>query len=91
MSENHFDRLSAEQRNNARSALVGAFGRAPIDAITPIAGGASSASTFRVDRGGRCYLLRLASLRESAALFRPPPIRPASPRVSIWLASASKY
>jgi len=59
MSENHFDSLSAEQRENARSALVGAFGRAPIEAITPIAGGASTASTFRIDTGDRRYLLRV--------------------------------
>jgi aminoglycoside phosphotransferase (APT) family kinase protein len=59
MSEDHFDSLSAEQRENARSALVGAFGRATIDAVTPVTGGASTASTFRVDTGGRRYLLRV--------------------------------
>ena len=59
MREDPFDSLSAEQRENARSALVGAFGRAPIDAITPIAGGASTASTFRVETGERRYLLRV--------------------------------
>src|SRR5712671_248859 len=59
MSQTHFDSLSAERREHARSALVGAFGRAPIDAITPVTGGASTASTFRVDTGGRRYVLRV--------------------------------
>jgi hypothetical protein len=59
MSEHPFDRLSAEQRDNARAALVAAFGRAPIDAIRPVTGGATTASTFRVDTGGRSFLLRL--------------------------------
>jgi aminoglycoside phosphotransferase (APT) family kinase protein len=54
-----FDTLSAEQRENARSALAAAFGSAAIDAITPITGGASTASTFRLDAGGRRYLLRV--------------------------------
>jgi hypothetical protein len=40
MSEHPFDRLSADLRDNARAALTGAFGRAPIDAIAPVAGGA---------------------------------------------------
>jgi aminoglycoside phosphotransferase (APT) family kinase protein len=59
MSEDHFQSLSAAQRENAHAALVGAFGRAPIDAIAPVAGGASTASTFRVDSGGQRYLLRV--------------------------------
>jgi aminoglycoside phosphotransferase (APT) family kinase protein len=54
-----FDTLSTEQRENVRSALAAAFGSAPIDAITPITGGASTASTFRLDAGGRRYLLRV--------------------------------
>jgi hypothetical protein len=54
-----FDTLSPEQRENVRSALAAAFGSAAIDAITPITGGASTASTFRLDAGGRRYLLRV--------------------------------
>jgi aminoglycoside phosphotransferase (APT) family kinase protein len=79
MSENHFDRLSAEQRDHARSALVGAFGRAAIDAITPIAGGASTASTFRVDTGDRRYLLRVEG--------EPSPLRNPHQYVSMRIAA----
>src|SRR3954470_9681073 len=59
MSKDGLDALSAAHRETVRSALVAAFGSAPIDAITPIAGGASTALTFRVDAGDRRYLLRV--------------------------------
>jgi hypothetical protein len=59
MNNHPFDMLSAEQRENASSALTAAFGATPIDAIVPISGGASSASTFRIDVGGKAYLLRV--------------------------------
>src|SRR6266550_3736223 len=79
MSENHFDDLSAAQRENARSALVGAFGGAPIEAITPIAGGASTASTFRIDTGDRRYLLRVEG--------EPSPLRNPHQYVSMRIAA----
>jgi aminoglycoside phosphotransferase (APT) family kinase protein len=79
MSEDHFDSLSAEQRKNARSALVGAFGRTTIDAITPITGGASTASTFRVDTGDRHYLLRVEG--------EPSPLRNPHQYVSMRIAT----
>src|SRR5216683_6789300 len=79
MREDPFDSLSAEQRENARSALVGAFGRAPIDAITPIAGGASTASTFRVETGERRYLLRVEG--------EPSPLRNPHQYVSMRIAA----
>ena len=59
MIEDPFDALSAAQREIVRAALVAALGAAPIGAITPITGGASTASTFRVEAGGRRYLLRV--------------------------------
>jgi Phosphotransferase enzyme family len=59
MIEDPFDALSAAQREIVRAALVAALGAAPIGAITPIMGGASTASTFRVEAGGRRYLLRV--------------------------------
>jgi aminoglycoside phosphotransferase (APT) family kinase protein len=59
MTKDCFEGLSAAHRETVRSALVAAFGSAPIGAITPIAGGASGASTFRVDAGDRRYLLRV--------------------------------
>jgi len=55
----HFDAYSAEARKVARTALISAFGTTPIGAITAIAGGASGASTFRVEAGDRRYLLRM--------------------------------
>ncbi len=79
MSQTHFDGLSAEQREHARSALVGAFGRAPIDAITPVTGGASTASTFRVDTGGRRYVLRVEG--------EPSPLRNPHQYVSMRIAA----
>jgi hypothetical protein len=55
------DQLSAvpdAHRETARSALSAVFGSVPVGAITPIAGGATSASVFRVEVGNRRYLLR---------------------------------
>ena len=59
MSQDHFEVFSAAQRDTACAALAAAFGAAAIGAIMPISGGASSASTFRVEAGGRRYLLRI--------------------------------
>src|SRR5260370_26356744 len=59
MEDHPFDALSAHHREKVRSALVAAFGSTPIDAIARIAGGASTASTFRLDVGRRAYLLRV--------------------------------
>lgn len=54
-----FNALSASQRETACSALAATFGAAPIGAITPVTGGASGALIFRVENGGRRYLLRM--------------------------------
>jgi hypothetical protein len=59
MSRDPIDGLSAEQRETAHAALVAAFGVSRIDAIAPVTGGASGASTFRLETGGRRYLLRI--------------------------------
>jgi aminoglycoside phosphotransferase (APT) family kinase protein len=59
MNKDHFDTLPVARRETVRSALAAAFGSAPIGAIPPIAGGASTASTFRLEAGGRRYLLRV--------------------------------
>jgi hypothetical protein len=59
MIKDPFDSVPALHRESVRSALVAAFGSAPIDAVTAIAGGASGASPFRVEVGGRCYLVRV--------------------------------
>jgi hypothetical protein len=59
MNKDGFDRFPAAHRATARSALAAAFGSAPIGAIAPITGGATSASVFRVEADGRRYLLRM--------------------------------
>jgi aminoglycoside phosphotransferase (APT) family kinase protein len=59
MSKDCFEGFPAAHRETARSALSAAFGSAPIGAITPVTGGATSASVFRVEVGGRRYLLRM--------------------------------
>jgi aminoglycoside phosphotransferase (APT) family kinase protein len=59
MSNDPFGAIPAPQQEKARSALTAAFGSAPIGAITSIYGGATSALIFRVESGGRPYLLRM--------------------------------
>jgi hypothetical protein len=53
------DTLPPEQRDAAHAALREVIGRTTADAVTPISGGATSARLFRIDAGGRNYLLRL--------------------------------
>jgi aminoglycoside phosphotransferase (APT) family kinase protein len=79
MSETHFESLSAAQRDHAHAALAGAFGRATIDGIAPVAGGASTASTFRIDTGNRHYLLRVEG--------EPSPLRNPHQYVSMRIAA----
>src|ERR1700709_1121129 len=59
MSKHRFNTLSAEQRENVRSSLVATFGADDIGAVTPVAGGITTASTFRLEIRGRAYLLRV--------------------------------
>ncbi len=59
MGEDRFDSFSAGYRETVRSALNAAFGSAQVDAITPVAGGASGALPFRVEIGDRRYLVRV--------------------------------
>jgi aminoglycoside phosphotransferase (APT) family kinase protein len=79
MSEDYFEGLSAAQRDQAHAALTGAFGRAPIDGVVPVAGGASTASTFRIDTGNRHYLLRVEG--------EPSPLRNPHQYVSMRIAA----
>ena len=79
MNKVPFDTLSTEQRENVRSALAAAFGSAAIDAITPITGGASTASIFRLDAGDRRYLLRVEG--------QPSPLRNPHQYVSMRIAA----
>ena len=59
MNDGAFAVLPEARREIVRQALVAAFGKVPVDAITPLAGGATSAMPCRVDIGGRRYLLRV--------------------------------
>ena len=59
MSISPLESLVAAQREIVRSALAAAFGSVPIGAVTPMAGGASGASPFRVEVGDRRYLVRV--------------------------------
>jgi aminoglycoside phosphotransferase (APT) family kinase protein len=69
MINHDLDTVSADHRETARAALRAAFGSAPIGRVAPIAGGASGASTFRVEAGGRRYVLRMEG---SASPLRNP-------------------
>jgi len=59
MSKDGFDTLPAASREAARAAFSAAFGSAAVGAISPMAGGATSASVYRVDLGERRYVLRV--------------------------------
>jgi hypothetical protein len=79
MNKDCFDVLSAADRETARSALVAAFGSAPIGAITPMTGGATSASIFRVEIGHRRYVMRMEG--------QPSPLRNPHQYISMRIAS----
>ena len=79
MSNDAFAGLSAVQRESVRSALVASFGSTPSGAITKITGGASGASTFKVEIGGRRYLLRIEG--------EPSPLRNPHQYVSLRMAA----
>jgi hypothetical protein len=79
MSHDCFDTLPAAHRETARSALSAVFCSVPIGAITPISGGATSASVSRVEAGGRRYLLRMEG--------EPSPLRNPHQYVSMRIAT----
>ena len=56
------DTLPPEQRDAAHAALREVIGRVTVDAVTPISGGTTGARLFRIDAGGRRYLLRAEGL-----------------------------
>ena len=59
MTRNGLDPYPEARREIIRSALNATFGSAPIDAITPIKGGASGALVFRVEVRGQRYVFRM--------------------------------
>jgi aminoglycoside phosphotransferase (APT) family kinase protein len=59
MDNAQFEALSESQRDAAHEALGRVLGSVPVDAVSPLSGGATAAAIFRVDAGGRRYLLRI--------------------------------
>jgi aminoglycoside phosphotransferase (APT) family kinase protein len=56
--EHYLKSIESAQGDVARAALKAAFGARPIEAISPVAGGITTALTLKVQIGGRGYLLR---------------------------------
>lgn len=79
MIKDGFEGFSTVHRDSARSALVAAFGTAPIGEITAMTGGATTASVYRVEVGQRCYLLRIEG--------EPSPLRNPHQYVSMRIAT----
>ena len=59
MVKDCFAIIPAALRDSARTALWAALGSTPIDAIAPLLGGVSGAFVFRIEAGGRAYVLRI--------------------------------
>ena len=55
----HFDKLPEDRREAAHAALRQVLGAVPVDAATPLAGGATTAAVFRIEAGERRYVLRV--------------------------------
>jgi aminoglycoside phosphotransferase (APT) family kinase protein len=62
-SADRLESIPADRRETARAALKGVFGAAPLAAAQPITSGASGALIYRIEVGGRSYLLRLEDPR----------------------------
>ena len=71
MTNDLFEAVPTAHRHAARLALANVLGGAPIAALTPVSGGASGASVFRVEGEGRRYLMRIEG-PEDALLPRNP-------------------
>lgn len=59
------DLIPESRREDARQALADAFGAGRLQDLRPVVGGASGALTYRVEAGGRAYLLRLEPPRDA--------------------------
>lgn len=73
------DTLQPAERDAAHAALREVIGRTTADAVTPISGGATSARLFRIDAGGKNYLLRIEGV--------PTPLRNPHQNVSLRIAA----
>jgi aminoglycoside phosphotransferase (APT) family kinase protein len=59
MGTAQFETLAEDQREAAQVALRSVLGSVPVDAMVPLTGGITTATVFRVDAGGRRYVLRV--------------------------------
>jgi hypothetical protein len=59
MGHAHLDALPDDRREAAEAALRCVLGSVPVEAVTPLTGGVTTASVFRIDAGGRAYVLRI--------------------------------
>jgi len=66
MTTDPFNMLSAEQRDAIRSALSASFGAAPLDTVTPLAGGAMSAADGATSGAGASEPGESVSVDEAA-------------------------
>jgi len=58
-----FEGVPGDRREPLQAALAAAFRSSAVDALQPITGGASGALTYRVEAGGRAYVLRVETRR----------------------------
>lgn len=91
------DLIPDHRRAEAGQALADAFGASRVESLRPVAGGASGALTYRVEAGGRAYLMRLepprdvmrdpdrgyTCMRIAAKAGVAPPVRHLDPRSQI--------
>ncbi|QPF82467.1 phosphotransferase [Bradyrhizobium genosp. L] len=74
-----FDTLPPAEHDAAQAALRDVLGATPIDAVTPVSGGATTARLFRIDAGGHSYVLRIEG--------EPSPLRNPHQYVSLRIAA----
>jgi aminoglycoside phosphotransferase (APT) family kinase protein len=55
----HFDALPEKRREAAHAALRHVLGAVPVDAVARLSGGFTTAAVFRIEAGGRRYVLRV--------------------------------
>lgn len=59
MGHAHFDALPDERREAAHTALRHVLGAVPVDMVTSLSGGITTAAVFRIDAGKHSYVLRV--------------------------------
>lgn len=80
MNTDPFAALTPQQREAANAALSAVMGDLPVEALTPVSGGASGAAIFRVAAGANAYFLRIEG--PDSPLLRRNPHRHACTRLA---------